>query len=236
MPDPSRERPTNQARHLSRPQPATFMHGRLRWLCRLPWRSLGMPRCPPSPGPRAGQTARPGQEGAHHDRDQRELAGNLTDDPEVRYTEGGIARPVFGVAMSGGESRSRRSSPWSCGATRPSTPRSRSPRAAGSWSWAGSSSGHGRLRTAAPDPPWRSWPRSWGRASLVHLRWGDRPAGTSRQERQRVAITHQVELMRRVGTPMEGPVRRRPAPPWLRCQGLPEFAMSLSVIPHRYGR
>ena len=29
------------------------------------------------------------------------LAGNLTDDPEVRYTEGGIARAMFRVAVSG---------------------------------------------------------------------------------------------------------------------------------------
>ena len=29
------------------------------------------------------------------------FAGNLTDDPEVRYTEGGIARAVFRVAASG---------------------------------------------------------------------------------------------------------------------------------------
>jgi single-strand DNA-binding protein len=29
------------------------------------------------------------------------FAGNLTDDPEVRYTEGGIARAVFRVAVSG---------------------------------------------------------------------------------------------------------------------------------------
>jgi single-strand DNA-binding protein len=29
------------------------------------------------------------------------FAGNLTDDPEVRYTEGGIARTVFRVAVSG---------------------------------------------------------------------------------------------------------------------------------------
>jgi hypothetical protein len=28
------------------------------------------------------------------------FAGNLTDDPEVRYTEGGIARAVFRVAVS----------------------------------------------------------------------------------------------------------------------------------------
>jgi single-strand DNA-binding protein len=29
------------------------------------------------------------------------FAGNLTEDPEVRYTEGGIARAMFGVAVSG---------------------------------------------------------------------------------------------------------------------------------------
>jgi single-strand DNA-binding protein len=54
------------------------------------------------PGPRAGQTARPGnRKGQDHDRGQRELAGNLTDDPELRHTEGGIARAMFGVAVSG---------------------------------------------------------------------------------------------------------------------------------------
>jgi single-strand DNA-binding protein len=29
------------------------------------------------------------------------LAGNLTDDPELRHTEGGIARAMFRVAVSG---------------------------------------------------------------------------------------------------------------------------------------
>jgi single-strand DNA-binding protein len=29
------------------------------------------------------------------------FAGNLTDDPELRHTEGGIARAMFGVAVSG---------------------------------------------------------------------------------------------------------------------------------------
>jgi single-strand DNA-binding protein len=29
------------------------------------------------------------------------FAGNITDDPEVRYTEGGIARAMFRVAVSG---------------------------------------------------------------------------------------------------------------------------------------
>jgi single-strand DNA-binding protein len=29
------------------------------------------------------------------------FAGNLTDDPEIRYTDGGIARAMFRVAVSG---------------------------------------------------------------------------------------------------------------------------------------
>ena len=67
-----------------------------------PWRSLGMPRNPPSPGSKAGQTARPAN------RKRRilteasgSLAGNLTDDPEVRYTESGIAWAMLRVAVSG---------------------------------------------------------------------------------------------------------------------------------------
>jgi single-strand DNA-binding protein len=61
-----------------------------------------MPRCPPSPGPRAGQTVRPGnRKGQDHDRGQRQLRGNLTDDPVVSYTESGIARAMFRVAVSG---------------------------------------------------------------------------------------------------------------------------------------
>jgi single-strand DNA-binding protein len=39
---------------------------------------------------------------------QVSFAGNLTDDPQVRYTEGGIARATFRVAVSG---RSRDSEP-----------------------------------------------------------------------------------------------------------------------------
>ena len=54
------------------------------------------------PVPRAGQTARPGN---RRDRTMTEaavsFAGNLTDDPEVRYPEGGIARAMFRVAVSG---------------------------------------------------------------------------------------------------------------------------------------
>jgi single-stranded DNA-binding protein len=39
------------------------------------------------------------------------FAGNLTDDPEVRYTDGGIARARFRVALSAVGSKRRRSSP-----------------------------------------------------------------------------------------------------------------------------
>jgi single-strand DNA-binding protein len=53
------------------------------------------------------------------------FVGNLTDGPEVRSTEGGIARAMFRVAVSGRREQEASSSPWSCGATRPSTPRSR---------------------------------------------------------------------------------------------------------------
>jgi single-stranded DNA-binding protein len=60
------------------------------------------------------------------------FAGNLTDDPEIRYTEAGIARAMFRVAVSGRREQEPSSSPSSSGATRPSTPRSPCRRAAGS--------------------------------------------------------------------------------------------------------
>src|SRR5215207_4327110 len=65
------------------------------------WWSLGMPRCPPSPGSQ-GQGRPPGQatEGTMTDA-AVSFAGNLTDDPELRHTEGGIARAMFRVAVSG---------------------------------------------------------------------------------------------------------------------------------------
>jgi single-strand DNA-binding protein len=54
------------------------------------------------PVPRAGQTARPGiRKGQTMTEAAVSFAGNLTDDPEVRYTEGGIARAIFRVAVSG---------------------------------------------------------------------------------------------------------------------------------------
>jgi single-strand DNA-binding protein len=41
------------------------------------------------------------QEGCTMTEPSVSFAGNLTDDPEVRYTEGGIARVMFRVAVSG---------------------------------------------------------------------------------------------------------------------------------------
>jgi single-stranded DNA-binding protein len=48
------------------------------------------------------------------------FAGNLTDDPKLRHTEGGIARAMFRWRCRAAGSRSRPSSPSSSGATRPS--------------------------------------------------------------------------------------------------------------------
>jgi hypothetical protein len=92
------------------------------------------------------------------------FAANLTDDPEVRYTEGGIARARFRLAVSGRREQEASFFTVVVWRDRPSTPASPWLRAAGSWSWAGSSSGPGPPRTAMPARPWRSWPRSWGRA------------------------------------------------------------------------
>jgi single-stranded DNA-binding protein len=54
------------------------------------------------------------------------FAGNLTDDPKVRYTEAGIARAMFRVAVSGRREQEASFFTWSCGGTRPSMWPSRS--------------------------------------------------------------------------------------------------------------
>src|SRR5215218_9948419 len=61
-----------------------------------------MPRCPPSPGSK-GRADRPArhQEGCTMTEASVSFAGNLTDDRQVHYTEGGIARAMFRVAVSG---------------------------------------------------------------------------------------------------------------------------------------
>jgi single stranded DNA-binding protein len=67
------------------------------------WRSFGMPRCPPSPGSkgRADRPARQQTRGRTMTDASVSFAGNLTDDPELRHTESGIARARFRVAVSG---------------------------------------------------------------------------------------------------------------------------------------
>jgi hypothetical protein len=73
----------------------SLVDGRLRWLHRLP---LVLSRhATVSTVPRVqGQTARPGiQEGCAMTEAAVSFAGNLTDQPEVRYTESDIARPMF---------------------------------------------------------------------------------------------------------------------------------------------
>jgi hypothetical protein len=78
------------------------MHGRLRWLYRLPLvvsRHATVSTVPLV----QGQGGPPGQEQKGQTRTDASVSftGNLTDDPEVRYTEGGIARARFRVAVSG---------------------------------------------------------------------------------------------------------------------------------------
>src|SRR4029450_5079811 len=57
-----------------------------------------------------GQGRPPGQtiqEGRTMTKAAVSFAGNLTDDPEVRYTEGGIARAMFRGAVSGRREQER---------------------------------------------------------------------------------------------------------------------------------
>ena len=83
------------------------------------------------------------------------FAGNLTDNPEVRYTDSGIARAMFRVAVSGRREQEASFFTVILWRDQPSMPPSPWPRTAGSWSWAGSSSGAGPLRTTAPSVPLR---------------------------------------------------------------------------------
>jgi Single-strand binding protein family len=91
------------------------------------------------------------------------IIGNLTDDPEVRYTQDGIARAVFRVAGSG--RREQEASFFTVIVWRDQAEHAAQwlSRAAEWWSWVGSNSGAGPPRTAAPARSWRSWLRSWGR-------------------------------------------------------------------------
>jgi single-stranded DNA-binding protein len=109
------------------------------------------------------------------------FAGTLTDDPELRHTEGGTARATFRVAIPG---RTRDSEPsfftvvvWRDQAEHAAQSLAKGSRVV---VVAGSSSGPGRPRMAAPDPWSRWWPRSWGRAcgGRPPRRAGDQDATT----------------------------------------------------------
>jgi Single-strand binding protein family len=92
------------------------------------------------------------------------FAGNLTDDPELRHTEGGIARATLRVAMSGrrdGEPSFVTVVVWRDQAEHAAESLSRG---SGLWWLVGSSSAPGRPRMAAPGRWSRSWPGSWARA------------------------------------------------------------------------
>jgi single-strand DNA-binding protein len=92
-----------QGGDLGRPQPARLCMTDFVGSTACPRWSLGMPRCPPSPRVQ-GRADRPArnQEGARTMTEASvSFAGNLTDNPELRHTEGGIARAVFRVAVSG---------------------------------------------------------------------------------------------------------------------------------------
>jgi single-strand DNA-binding protein len=78
------------------------MRGRLRWLWRLPLaasRHATVSTVPPFHG--QGRPPARQQEGHTMTEAAISFAGNLTDQPEVRYIEGGIARAMFRVAVSG---------------------------------------------------------------------------------------------------------------------------------------
>jgi hypothetical protein len=72
-----------------------------------------------------------------------------------------VAAALLGVASDQGLLRPGMVIAADKGVTGPSMQPSPWPRAAGSWSWVGSSSGAGPPRMAAPAQWSRSWPRSW---------------------------------------------------------------------------
>jgi single stranded DNA-binding protein len=100
------------------------------------------------------------------------FAGNLTDNPEVRYTDRGIARAMFRVAVSG--RREQEASLFTVVVWRDQAGHAAQSLSKGSRvvvmgrlqqrSWTAED---GSARSTV-----RSWPRSWGRASLVHLGGG----------------------------------------------------------------
>jgi single-strand DNA-binding protein len=102
-PTASRKRPTDQAGTRADRWPATLMHGRLGWFHRLPLAVCWHATVSTVPWVQ-GQGRPPGQatgRGRTMTEAAVSFAGNLTDEPEVRYTEGGIARAMLRVAVLG---------------------------------------------------------------------------------------------------------------------------------------
>jgi single stranded DNA-binding protein len=98
------------------------------------------------------------------------FAGNLTDDPELRHTEAGIARAMFRVAVSG--RREQEPSFFTVIVWRDQAEHAAQSLAKGSRVVVVGrlQQRAGPLRTAAPAPWSRSWPRSWGRACVGRRR------------------------------------------------------------------
>jgi hypothetical protein len=118
MPDPQPQAPHQPTRLLSRPRPATFIHGRLRWLHRCPWCSLGMPRCPPSPGSK-GRADRPArQQGTQGG--ARLVGAGPTPGPEGEQSQSGRDR-------RGQDPKANRETGWGRGAVRSAGLTSRQP-------------------------------------------------------------------------------------------------------------
>src|SRR5512132_1484171 len=102
MPNPQPQAPHQPTRRPSRPTAGNLIHGRLRWFCRLPLAACW--HATVSTVPRFQGQGRPPGQASGRGRTMTEasvsFAGNLTEDPEVRYTEAGIARARFRAAVS----------------------------------------------------------------------------------------------------------------------------------------
>jgi single-strand DNA-binding protein len=104
MPDPQPQAgpPTKPTPEPS-PLGSLIQPGRLRWLCRLPL--MVFRHATVSTFPRFQGQGRPPGQATERGRTMTEaavsFAGNLTDDPELRHAEAGIARAMFRVAVSG---------------------------------------------------------------------------------------------------------------------------------------
>jgi hypothetical protein len=109
------------------------------------------------------------------------FAGNLTDQPELRYTEGGIARAMFRVAVSG--RREQEPSFFTVVLWRDQAEHAAQSLAKGSRVVVVGRLHQrtGPLRMAAPGRSWRSWLRSWDQACGGRRRPRPRRRGASSQ-------------------------------------------------------